>query len=270
MHHLEPTRRTPTNYSSFRENQTQEKERKKIPFPSFKEGSNHKPRTGDYFPTPETSPREKEDRSTQKLAQASLPRPPFPEKESELTIRSSRSESNEKSNSRKRHHEEEQKHSNHKKRRRLEGEREHRYSSDQIERKNQHRREPQTSTHRLPMKGEIYLKYIMEGIKLYEGRVHLSTCQRMRVGDRLDLKDNRAGWGIQCEITSKDVYSSFADMLREKGVLNLLPQLSEKSKYLNEEDLISEGIKIYNSFPGSQNVNRFGAVAIGVKFIRKI
>ncbi len=123
--------------------------------------------------------------------------------------------------------------------------------------------------HRLPMKGTIYFDYIMSGKKKYEGRVSGYVCSSMLVGDYLSLFDRRAGWGIICEITSKDEYKGFEEMLKDKGVLSMLPQLEDASKRLMQEELIKKGVKIYESFPGSKRVYTAGAIAIGVKFIEK-
>jgi len=124
--------------------------------------------------------------------------------------------------------------------------------------------------HNLPMKGTIYFEYIMNGKKKFEGRVCGPACRLMHVGDCLQLFDNREGWGIICEIISKDTYKDFKDMLEAKGVLPLLPQLEDKSKWMTKDQLLQEGIRVYQSFPGSNRVRHYGAAAIGVKFIRKI
>lgn len=124
--------------------------------------------------------------------------------------------------------------------------------------------------HYLPMKGEIFLRKIIEGVKKFEGRIYRATCKKMSVGDRLRLYDHRAGWGILCEITSLDVYKSFETMLREKGILSMLPQLEEDSKRLSSDELMKKAVSIYEAFPGSSGVNREGVVAIGVKFLEKV
>lgn len=129
---------------------------------------------------------------------------------------------------------------------------------------------PPPRVHNLPMKGTIYFDYIMSGKKKYEGRVCGYACNSMRVGDHLKLFDRRAGWGIICEITSKDQYRGFEEMLRDKGVLPMLPQLEDASRRLSEEGLLREGVRIYQAFPGSQRVHSAGSIAIGVKFIEKI
>ncbi|MGH2612518.1 MAG: hypothetical protein ACRDFB_05655 [Rhabdochlamydiaceae bacterium] len=125
-------------------------------------------------------------------------------------------------------------------------------------------------SHQLPMKGTLYFNYIINGQKKFEGRVNGAVCQRMHVGDHLRLFDRFAGWGIKCEITSKHNYSTFKAMLEEKGVLQMLPQLEEKSNSLTSAQLIEAGVKIYQDFPGAQRVNDHGATAIGIKFLEKI
>ena len=122
----------------------------------------------------------------------------------------------------------------------------------------------------LSMKGTIYLDYIMSGKKEYEGRVCAATCQKMKVGDELKLFDRNAHWGIICTITSIDQYRGFEEMLKAKGVVQMLPQLESKAISLSREGLLREGVKIYEAFPGSHRVHEFGAVAIGVKFVEKI
>jgi ASC-1-like (ASCH) protein len=124
--------------------------------------------------------------------------------------------------------------------------------------------------HWLPMKGTEYFDYIMNGKKLFEGRINGPACHSMHVGDTLKLFDRRAKWGIICQIISKDVYPSFDAMLRDKGVLAMLPQLESTSRRVSEQGLIAEGVKIYKQFPGSSRVTQNGAVAIGVKFIKKV
>lgn len=124
--------------------------------------------------------------------------------------------------------------------------------------------------HHLSMNGTIYLEYIMNGTKLFEGRVNGPVCQRMQIGDELRLFDQKAQWGIVCKIVSKDVYPGFEDMLKDKGILNMLPQLQHKASSLSAVELLREGVKIYHAFPGSQRVKQVGAMAIGVKFSRKV
>jgi len=124
--------------------------------------------------------------------------------------------------------------------------------------------------HKMPMKGIIYLQAIMDGIKKYEGRVHGSMYKKFKVGDELRLFDGRARWGIRCKVTSLDTFRSFREMLEAKGVVAMLPQMKDKAAYLSQEKLLEEGVRVYQSFPGSQRVYREGCVAIGVQFLEKI
>lgn len=52
----------------------------------------------------------------------------------------------------------------------------------------------------------------------------------MKIGDQLKLTDQRAQMDITCEVTSKDVFCEFKEMLRAKGPLNMLPQLRDRAK----------------------------------------
>ncbi len=123
--------------------------------------------------------------------------------------------------------------------------------------------------HSLPMKGTIFLEYIMKGLKKFEGRVCAKIYENMSVGDELRLYDYRARWGIVCDITSITKYPTFESMLNDKGVLSMLPQLESRSKHISNQQLLQEAIKIYQGFPGSERVKQLGVLAIGVNFIKK-
>jgi ASC-1-like (ASCH) protein len=124
--------------------------------------------------------------------------------------------------------------------------------------------------HELSMKGVEYFHYIMDGSKPFEGRVNGLKCRAMNVGDHLKMVDAAAGWGIICKIVSKDVYSDFKSMLRDKGVLAMLPQLKEQAETLSDQQLVEAGVSIYKAFPGSHKAQDRGVVAIGVEFIQKV
>ena len=125
-------------------------------------------------------------------------------------------------------------------------------------------------THHFPMAGEIYLKMIESGEKKYEGRVNGPLCQRVKIGDRINLFDKRAKWGIVCEVTEKKVFDTFDLMLNEIGEINLLPHLKDKFNKMGKPAIRTEALRVYNSFPGSQRVNQCGCVAIGVKFLNRM
>ncbi len=124
--------------------------------------------------------------------------------------------------------------------------------------------------HSLPMKGTQYLNYIKQGKKLYEGRVNVAFTQKILVGHQLKLFDHRAGWGILCAVEERFEYQSFREMVTDRGVLKMLPQLENKAKSLNNEALIEEAVRIYQGFPGSQRVHQNGCVAIQVKYLYDI
>lgn len=152
--------------------------------------------------------------------------------------------------------------------RRYDSRKEPQYSSNKLPRTKEPELAPKPVTHTLPMSGVVYLDNIKRGVKTHEGRICRGTVQKMRTGDVLVLQDYRAGRGIQCEITSCTRYNSFKDMLVANGVLNMLPQLAEFAIRATPEALLDEGIRVYQSFPGSQDVAKLGVVAIGVKFIK--
>lgn len=141
-------------------------------------------------------------------------------------------------------------------------------SSNKVPRTKEPERAPKPATHTLPMSGVVYLDNIKRGVKTHEGRICRGTVQKMRLGDLLILRDNRAGRGIECEITSCTRYNSFKEMLVANGVLNMLPQLAEFARRATPEALLDEGVRVYQGFPGSQDVAKLGVVAIGVKFIK--
>lgn len=124
--------------------------------------------------------------------------------------------------------------------------------------------------HSLPMKGTQYLNYIKNGKKLYEGRVNAPFTQKILAGHQLKLFDHRAGWGILCAVEERFEYHSFREMVKDRGVLEMLPQLENKAKNLSNDALIEEAVRIYEGFPGSQRVKQNGCVAIQVKYLRDI
>src|SRR5262249_22450371 len=91
----------------------------------------------------------------------------------------------------------------------------------------------------------------------------------MQVGDLLQLDEKEACWRIICQITSINPFVSFHEMLDTLGVLNLLPQLEARSSILPYEAFIREAVHVYTSFPGSDRVDSFGCVAIGVQFLKR-
>ena len=108
-----------------------------------------------------------------------------------------------------------------------------------------------------------YIDYLRRGEKTAECRVNGHMYQRLKEGQIL-LFHNR-NEGIFCQVTFLHRYASFKEMVENEGVTNLLPQL--KKLNLSAEDLVGRAVRIYEGFPGSDNVRRFGSIAIGVKYL---
>lgn len=103
-----------------------------------------------------------------------------------------------------------------------------------------------------------YLTWLKDGSKKAEGRVNSCTIQRMNVGESIILYSrDQYIYGI---ISSKHLYKTFEEMLRNEGVKNMLP-------FLNNDE-ISAAVDVYNSFPGAERVERFGCAAIGIEVMK--
>lgn len=126
------------------------------------------------------------------------------------------------------------------------------------------KRSKQTHTYTMMNRKDApYMDWIRTGEKLAEGRINSKGFERLRVGDFVRFHNRREG--IVCEITFLHRYNGFKEMLVAEGPLNMLPQL--KKMRVKEKDYLDSGVKIYQGFPGSQRVQRMGALAIGVKYL---
>lgn len=101
-----------------------------------------------------------------------------------------------------------------------------------------------------------YLNWLANGVKKAEGRINSPKYRMMQVGDTISFCDNETGQYIYGRINFKHEYNSFEKMLSTEGVSNMLPFL--------EDHELSEGIAVYNAFPGASRVREFGCVAIGI------
>ena len=108
-----------------------------------------------------------------------------------------------------------------------------------------------------------YMTYLRTGEKTAECRINIPTYQKIREGDII-LFHNRQD-GIFCKVTFLHTYHTFKDMIQTEGVTNLLPQLKRLKK--PDAELMPQAIRTYEGFPGSQNISRYGSVAIGVKYL---
>ena len=123
--------------------------------------------------------------------------------------------------------------------------------------------EKECCTHRISIintPDRPYLEWLSSGIKTAEGRVNTPARRKMIEGDYIFLFDEKRDQNIYGQISFKHEYKTFREMLLTEGVKNMLP-------FLDSEDL-EQGIKTYESFPGSERVKKFGCVAIGIKVIK--
>ena len=99
-----------------------------------------------------------------------------------------------------------------------------------------------------------YLKWLKDEIKTAEGRVNSEKYQKIKIGDEIIFSDIRSDDFIKEIVGFKHEYTTFEEMLKSEGVRNMLP-------FLSDDDL-EKGIQVYQNFPGSERVKKFGCVAI--------
>ncbi|WP_228547098.1 ASCH domain-containing protein [Candidatus Neptunochlamydia vexilliferae] len=110
-----------------------------------------------------------------------------------------------------------------------------------------------------------YLNDIINGKKIFEGRLNLPTFKDMQQGDHVIFADNNKRIAI-CSITSVARYPDFTKMLVSCGVLNMLPQIDPNSN--SSIEMVTKGDEIYRSFPGySEGEKIYGTLAIGIHYI---
>lgn len=102
-----------------------------------------------------------------------------------------------------------------------------------------------------------YLTWLKDGIKKAEGRVNSPIYQGMKIGESIIFySHNHYIYGI---ISFKHEYKTFEDMLKNEGITNMLP-------FLTSSDMHA-AVDVYNSFPGSERVKKFGCIAIGIDIL---
>ena len=110
-----------------------------------------------------------------------------------------------------------------------------------------------------------YLDYIIEGKKIFEGRLNVPKFASMKKGDLVYFTDSENEKAV-CQITSIGRYDSFYKMLVSAGVINMLPQIDPNTN--TSAEMLSKGVEIYSSFPGyREGVKTYGAISIGLHYI---
>lgn len=114
-------------------------------------------------------------------------------------------------------------------------------------------------THEITLKKE-YIHQIKWSGKTIEGRVNQGMVLRFKEGDtiRFFYKQNESDDAI-CEITKIEKFKGFPEMLQRVGFQKCLPKIRDMASAINA----------YDAIPGyTQRAERFGVVAIHIKFLR--
>lgn len=109
-----------------------------------------------------------------------------------------------------------------------------------------------------------YLDYIMQGKKVAEGRLNVSSFADAKKGDLIYFYDDEGGEAT-CTIISVGRYKTFHKMLVSDGVVSMLPQIDPNEN--TSDEMITEGVDIYQSFPGYKvGVKVYGAISFGILY----
>lgn len=103
-----------------------------------------------------------------------------------------------------------------------------------------------------------YIEWIAKGVKGAEGRVFSKKFQKMKVGETVCFHNFKSY--VFCDITYLNKYSSFEEMVKSEGAINLIPALKE----LPEKERDAAAVQTYQNFPYSDRVNTMGAIAVGL------
>ena len=90
----------------------------------------------------------------------------------------------------------------------------------------------------------------MEGRKTIEGRLNKGKFNKIRVGDILQIDPE----GAQFKIISKNIYSSFKEIIEKEGIENVIPDKKE----------IDDAVDVYYGFYTKKQEKEFGVVAIKI------
>lgn len=100
------------------------------------------------------------------------------------------------------------------------------------------------------------LKTIVKGSKKAEGRIASAYIRSFKVDEELLLQASEEY--VVCRITYLNFYKSFEEMLKSEGFRNMIPFAEN----------FEEAVEVYEKFPGSGRVKKFGCCAIGIKYLR--
>lgn len=100
----------------------------------------------------------------------------------------------------------------------------------------------------------IYFNYILEGTKVYETRVFDPKRQKIKLLDEVTFYDRGSSRKFKAIITELSFYKNFNDAIADVGIRKVLPNAQS----------LSDGVKIYESFPHDEGTYKKGAKKYGV------
>jgi ASC-1-like (ASCH) protein len=106
---------------------------------------------------------------------------------------------------------------------------------------------------------EKYFLLIENGIKTVEGRLFTEEFKNISKKTRIIFftTENKI---LECQINRISKYPNFKEMLEQEGLKNMLPGVEN----------LSEGVAIYQSFPGyNENEFQLGAISLEIEVIKK-
>ncbi len=101
---------------------------------------------------------------------------------------------------------------------------------------------------------ENWLKKILSGSKVIEGRLYDEKRRRISIGDCIILRSESTNREIYVYVKYLRVYPSFKNMILAEGLNRVLPGIRS----------IDEGIKVYYKYYSRSDEERYGVVAIGL------
>lgn len=103
---------------------------------------------------------------------------------------------------------------------------------------------------------KIWFDQVKNGHKMVLGRLNNDEVENIQVDTILKLVNSTDDEIIVCRVTAAHWYATFAEMLHEEGLLNLMPEVTT----------IEEGVRIYESFAGyAKEVERCGCIALHIR-----
>lgn len=104
---------------------------------------------------------------------------------------------------------------------------------------------------------EPYFSYLKSGQKTIEGRLLKGKYAKIKIGDKILVKNPAETDCVLVKIVAKNSYPSFLDLLKNENLNKLLPNTKT----------IQEAIQIYQQFYTQEDEKKYGAVAIHVHMI---